>query len=189
MDVPPDNDVEGYETFGVALDTPTGAQPRHAVPNATVTIVDSEPVVQFAAATYTVSEGVAKATVGLKRTGSLVGAITVSLATAGGTATYGSGDDYNNVPATVVMASGLATKTFTFDVLQDAIVEPTETAPSPDGLHARVHGRPAGRHRALDHRRRARGHLERRDLLGGRSHRQGHPHPEARPARSRRPST
>ena len=129
VDVPPDNDVEGYETFGVALDTPTGGASLGTVSNATVTIVDSEPVIQFAAATYTVSEGVAKATVGLKRTGSLVGAITVNLATAGGTATYGSGGDYNNLPATVVMASGLATKSFTFDVLQDAVVEPTETAP------------------------------------------------------------
>lgn len=129
VDVPPDNDVEGYETFGVALDTPTGGASLGTVSNATVTIVDSEPVIQFAAATYTVSEGVAKATVGLKRTGSLVGAITVNLATAGGTATYGPGGDYNNLPATVVMASGLATKSFTFDVLQDAVVEPTETAP------------------------------------------------------------
>ena len=129
VNVPPDNVVEGYETFGVGLDTPTGGASLGAQSTATVTIVDSEPVVQFSVATYTVSEGTAKATVALKRTGSLVGALTVSLATAGGTATYGAGGDYNNVPATVVMPASVASKTFTFDVLQDALVESTETAP------------------------------------------------------------
>ena len=127
VNVPPDDIVEGYETFGVTLDTPTGGSSLVAVPTATVTIVDSEPVVQFSAATYTFSEGVAlgKATISLKRTGSLVGALVVNLSHTPGTATYGAGGDYNNVPATVTMPASAATKTFTFDILQDLAVELT----------------------------------------------------------------
>lgn len=123
----PDNDVEGYETFGLALDTPTSGATLGTIANATVTIVDSEPVVQFAAATYTVSEGVGKATVALKRTGSLVGALTVSISDLGGSASYGPGGDYNNLPATLVMPARAATKSFTFDILQDPNVEATES--------------------------------------------------------------
>ena len=125
LEVLPDDLFEGYETINLALDTPMGGATLGPVANATVTIVDSEPVVQFSAATYKVVEGTPKAMIGLKRTGTLAGAISVMVGITGGTATPG--DDFLPPVALITMPAGAATKTFTIDIVNDTSPEPDET--------------------------------------------------------------
>ncbi len=84
------------------------------------------PVLQFSAATYSVSEAGPTATITATRTGSAAGAVSVSYATSNGTATAGS--DYTAVSGTLNWASGdTAAKTFTVAIIDDAVVESNET--------------------------------------------------------------
>ena len=80
---------------------------------------------QFAAATYIVGEATPKVTMTLKRTGSLGGGLTVTVGVIGGSAQ--DGFDYANTPATVTLPANAATKTFTVEILEDLVVEPSET--------------------------------------------------------------
>jgi hypothetical protein len=125
VEVLPDDAFEGYETIALALDAPTGGASIGPQASATVTIVDSEPVVQFSAAAYKVGEGTAKAVITLKRTGVLVGPISVKVGVLGGTATLGA--DFLAPADTIAMPSGVALKTFTVDIVNDADLEPDET--------------------------------------------------------------
>jgi len=125
LELLPDDLFEGYETINLALDTPTGGATLGSQANAIVTIVDSEPVVQFSASTYKVVEGTAKAVISLKRTGLLVGPISVKVAVAGGTAAPG--DDFVPPAALIALPSGVAAKTFTIDIVNDTSLEPNET--------------------------------------------------------------
>jgi hypothetical protein len=125
VELVPDDLFEGYETFNLALDTPTGGASLGPQANATVTIVDSEPVVQFTAAAFKVAEGTAKAVISLKRTGTLPGPISVHVGVMGGTATPG--DDFVPPAELLTMPSGAASKTFTIDIVNDTILEPDET--------------------------------------------------------------
>lgn len=128
VDVLPDAFVEGYESINLSLDTPTGGSSLGALNTAAINVIDSEPVVQFTPAAVTVGEGGLKATFTVKRTGTLVGALTVGIADLGtGTATPGAGGDYNNVPLSLVLPTNAATKTFTVDILQDPALESMET--------------------------------------------------------------
>ena len=81
---------------------------------------------QFSAATYSVVENVATATITATRTGGSSGAVGVSYATSNGTATAGS--DYTAASGTLSWADGdTASKTFTVAIINDAVVEPNET--------------------------------------------------------------
>ena len=158
VDVLPDADVEGYESVNLTLDTPTGGASLGAPGAASITIIDREPVVQFTPAAITVGEAGPKATFTVKRTGNLASALTVFLADLGtGTATAGVGGDYNNVPLSVALPAKAASKTFTVDILQDALRSRRtgDRQPGPHLLHARVHGGPARERRPLHHGRRA----------------------------------
>src|SRR5262249_36691300 len=121
----PDDLYEGYETIALALDTPTGGASLGPQANTTVTIIDSEPVVQFFGATFKVGEGTAKAVVNLRRTGVLTGPISVKVGVLGGTATPGV--DFLPPADTITMPSGAAMKTFTVDIVNDGDLEPDET--------------------------------------------------------------
>jgi hypothetical protein len=121
----PDDLFEGYETIALALDTPTGGASLGPQATATVTIVDSEPVVQFSVATYKVGEGTAKALVTLKRTGVLAGPISVTVGILGGTATVG--EDFQAPAELVTMPAGVVLKSFTVDIVNDSNLEPDET--------------------------------------------------------------
>jgi len=83
--------------------------------------------IQFSAATYSVSEATALATITLVRSGGAAGPVSVDFATtAGGTATAGS--DYTAVAAqTVVFPAGVTTRTVTVPVTLDTLDEPNET--------------------------------------------------------------
>jgi hypothetical protein len=81
---------------------------------------------QFSAATYSVAENVANATVTVTRTGGSTGAVSVNFATSNGTATAGS--DYSAVSQTVNFANGdTANKTINIPIINDTTGEPNET--------------------------------------------------------------
>ncbi len=85
-------------------------------------------VIEFNATSFSVSEAAspATATITLKRTGVTTGAATVLVTSADGTATAGT--DYTALSATVSWAAGdSANKTVTVAILDDAVVEGTET--------------------------------------------------------------
>jgi hypothetical protein len=72
IDVLPDGLPEGDETIALSLDVPTGGAVLGARNTSTLKIGDRQPVVQFAAATYAMSEklsGPSNATLTVTRTG------------------------------------------------------------------------------------------------------------------------
>ena len=83
-------------------------------------------IMQFSAATYTVSEPGPTATITVTRTGGSTGTVRVSYATGSGTATPGS--DYVPVSGTLTWGPGdTAAKTFTVLILDDTRPEAFET--------------------------------------------------------------
>ena len=105
---------EGPETFTVTLSSTTNGGILGSLTRATVTIVDDDATVAFSAETYTVNEATPKATIAVKRTGSLSGTLSVHYATSDGTATsarykatsgdltFGPGVSMNAVPVSIV---------------------------------------------------------------------------------------
>jgi len=82
--------------------------------------------VQFTASTYSTSENVTPAVVTLSRNGNVTAAASVLVTTSNGTATAGS--DYTAVSTTVSWAAGdAANKTVSIPILDDRVVESTET--------------------------------------------------------------
>jgi hypothetical protein len=115
------SDYEGTEFVTFALGAPSGATigPRGA---ANVVITDHQPVVQFAAPTYSVSEPTGstptKVALTVKRVGNLSAASDVDYFTTDGSATAAA--DYSPVASgTLHFAPGQAVKSFTIDVLPD----------------------------------------------------------------------
>jgi hypothetical protein len=120
--------VEGDETFGVALSSPTGGATLGSPSAATVTIVDviTPGTIALTASSFTVQENAGTVSITATRTGGSSGAVGVSYATSNGTATAGS--DYTAAAGTILWASGdTAPKTFTVTVNDDAAMEGNET--------------------------------------------------------------
>ncbi len=80
---------------------------------------------QFSNAAYSVSESGGSATVTVTRTGGSAGSVSVHYATGNGTATVGS--DYTAASGTLTFADGETSKTFTVPILNDTLVEGSET--------------------------------------------------------------
>jgi subtilisin-like proprotein convertase family protein len=120
--------VEGLETILLTLSNPTGGAALGAQSTATVNVADfEEGDLQFGAPAFSGTEnGVTLATVTVTRTAGSDGAVSVDYATAAGTATAGL--DFTTVTGTLSWAAGDATpKTFTVPVLDDNLIEGTET--------------------------------------------------------------
>ncbi|PAW84683.1 MAG: hypothetical protein B9S33_11185, partial [Pedosphaera sp. Tous-C6FEB] len=124
--------VEGYETVALSLTSPVGVGVGAVlgpVANGTLSIVDNElspGQIGFSAPTYSVSEGVASHVITVVRTNGTQGSVSVSYATANGTAI--SGADYVAASGSLIWASGdSAPKTFTVTILPDVAVEGNET--------------------------------------------------------------
>jgi photosystem II stability/assembly factor-like uncharacterized protein len=122
--------VESSETFSITLSAPTGGATLGAVSTAVVTIVDNDVapvgVLQFTAATATVNEGAGSVVVTVSRTGGSSGAVTVSYATANGSAV--APGDYTIATGTLSWANGdAAPKTISVPIIDDTIVESSET--------------------------------------------------------------
>ncbi len=116
-------DSAGVVDYNCAVHSAAGMTGR-------ITIVGGNPdepgSLRFAAANVQVSEGAANATVQVERTGGDDGAVSVSYATANGTATAGS--DYSARSGTLSWGDNDdTTKTFTVPILEDTVDEPNQT--------------------------------------------------------------
>jgi len=119
-----DTTVEGSETVELSLGNATGATILGANP-AVLTITDNEPAFQFVAPQYVVAETAPKATLRVKRTGTLTSPATVDYQITGGTATVGS--DYIVASAgTLSFAVGQPTQTLSVGIVADSVDEPNE---------------------------------------------------------------
>ena len=121
----PGNDLvaEGNKHVVLTLSNPGGGATLGARSNATLTILDDEPTVQFAAATYSVTEGSAT-TITLERTGP-PGVFVVQYATSNGTGT--AGVDYVMKTGAVTFASTAKTATFSVQTIANTIVNGPRT--------------------------------------------------------------
>ncbi len=113
--------------------TGTGGAALGSQNTATLTITDNDVggQIQFSAATYTVSEATAVATITVVRSGGAAGPVTVDFATSNGTATAGL--DYTAVPpvpvppATITFNAGVMSRTVTVPITNDTLDEANET--------------------------------------------------------------
>ena len=123
--------AEGSRTVGLTLGplvTGTAGAALGSQSTATLTITDNDVggQIQFSAATYTVSEATAVATITVVRTGGAAGSVTVDFATiGGGTATAGA--DYTAVTPTLTFAAGVMSRTVTVPITNDTLDEANET--------------------------------------------------------------
>ena len=124
-----DTTAEANETVNLTLSNPTGGATLGSPSTAVLTITDNDGgggSLQFSAATYSVAENVANATITVTRIGGSAGAVGVSFATSNGTATAGS--DYTAVTQTVNFANGdTANKTVNIPIINDTTAEANET--------------------------------------------------------------
>jgi len=137
--------IEGNETFSVRMSNPRFSPPGGGVGFApgtcvtfvaapasctvTVTIVDDDAggAIQFSAATYTVSEASATATITLSRTGGLGGPVTVHLTASEVGSSTSAGLDYAPVDVIATFNVGVASVTVPITILNDTLAEGTET--------------------------------------------------------------
>ena len=120
-----DQIAEPTKTVGFALSGLTGAAFLGTQINTVLTILDNDISVQFGAAAFSVSEGTSNAVITVTRAGNLAGTNSVTFSTSDGTATAGA--DYLSQVGTVTFLPGETNKTFTITILQDTLVEASET--------------------------------------------------------------
>jgi PKD repeat protein len=122
----PDTLDENDETVNLALTGPVNAV-LGAPANGVLTITDDDdpPAVRFGAATFTVDEDAGSAPIAVALSAPSALPITVNYATGNGSAT--AGNDYTAVSNTLTFSPGETTKSFTVQVLEDAVDEPDET--------------------------------------------------------------
>jgi len=129
IDITDDATYEGNETFSLALSNPTNGAKLGAPSSATVTITDNDAApgaLQLGAPTYAVSEGGTTLTVTVDRVGGSAGAVSVSYATADGTATT-AGMDYSATSGTLNFADTVTSATFNVPIRDDDVYEGNET--------------------------------------------------------------
>ena len=119
---------EANETFAVTLSSSAGAAVSRAV--ATGTILDNSvaPKLQFSLPASVVSEATPKALIGVRRTGSLAGEVSVSYAAYDGTAQAPA--DYaplGPVAGTLTFPPGVSLRTITVPLVNDSLPEGDET--------------------------------------------------------------
>ena len=121
--------VEGNETVNLTLSSPGGGVTLGSPASASLTILDNDAaqpgVLQFSAATYSVSEGQGTATITVTRTGGSNVPVSINYSTSNGTAT--AGNDYTATTGTLSFAAGETSKTFTVPIIDDTLVEGNET--------------------------------------------------------------
>lgn len=128
--VPIQQDVagEGTETFAVTLLSSMGGPTLGAHSRATVTILDDDPVVEFASTQFAVKESQRIATITVTRSGDTTSTVAVAYSTIDGTArsAYGGGD-YQAVSGTLTFGRRVTSRTFQVPILEDPLDEGTET--------------------------------------------------------------
>jgi hypothetical protein len=118
-----DSTAEPTETVSLSLSNPVGAS--LGLSSAQLSIKDDEPVVSFSMPSYSVSEGVAAATIVVKRTGSTAVPVVVHYTTADGTAVAGM--DYKATSGELSFGPGVLARTFRVEILNDGAPEAAES--------------------------------------------------------------
>ena len=120
-----DTVVELPETFTVGLSSPTGEASLGAITVATVTISDDDSTVQFSAPTASVTEAQGSISLTVTRAGDLNSSFTVPFSTTNGTALAGS--DFVATNGSLTFGTNVNSQTITVTILNDKVIEPTET--------------------------------------------------------------
>ena len=116
---------EGDQTVNLTLRNAGGGAVLGARRNATLTIVDNEPAINFSAASYNVQENKGPAVITVTRSGPAAGTVTVRFTTSDGTATAPA--DYAAVNATLTFAPGVRSVKVSVPIVNDTLAEATET--------------------------------------------------------------
>ena len=124
-----DTVYEPTETVNLTLSNPTNGATLGTQTTAVLSIIDNDSVpgvLSFSNATYDINEnGTLVTQVTINRTGGSDGEISAQILLTNGTAT--SGSDYVATPITVNFANGETSKTVTIPIINDTVLENTET--------------------------------------------------------------
>jgi hypothetical protein len=116
--------IAGSRSVTLTLSSPGGGLSLGVPRTATLTILEDDATIQFAGASYAVTEGTA-ATLTVTRTGGTLGTATVGYATSPVSATGGT--DYTARTGTLVFGPGVTTQTISVPTTNDVLVEGPET--------------------------------------------------------------
>lgn len=126
-----DSLVEGDETIHLELSSPSGnAVVDTASSTAVLRIIDNDFSVgqlSFTTNSFDIHEDNGTVTISVVRTSGSLGPVSVPYSTAAITATAGSGNDYIDRSGSLSFADGETLKTFTVSILDDLLVEGTES--------------------------------------------------------------
>ncbi len=120
-----DTVAEGDESFSVSLGRPVGGAPWGQVATTTITMLDNDQTMQFAANQLRVRENQGSQTVEVQRLGGAAGVVTVAYSSRDGSAQAGL--DYTSGSGTLTFADGETNKSFVVSILEDALPEADET--------------------------------------------------------------
>jgi hypothetical protein len=112
-------------TSSPTFPTPSPIRGAAGLMDVFVTQIAEAGIIQFALASYQVSEDGGSVVIGVRRSGDTSGTATVQFATSDETAT--AGDDYNAATGTLTFAPGQSLATFTVSVVPDALCDGDET--------------------------------------------------------------
>jgi hypothetical protein len=119
-----DNRQQGNRTFRVLLTDPRQGAQLTGIASATVTILDNDSTIRFAAAEDRVLEGAVTRAIVVNRLGGLASAATVRYTVAAGTAT--SGADYSAASGLLTFNAGQSSRSIPVSILNDVVVENDE---------------------------------------------------------------
>jgi hypothetical protein len=117
--------VQGNLTVGLTLSSPQGGASLGGVAAAVLTIVATNPVYQFSASGYSVTQAGPSVLITVTRTGSVTGTGSVSYATSDGTAHQGV--NYTPVSGSLVFAPGVGSRTFSVPIIPTTTFQGTLT--------------------------------------------------------------
>ncbi|HEX8146392.1 MAG TPA: Calx-beta domain-containing protein [Pyrinomonadaceae bacterium] len=119
-----DSAHEENETVNLKVEALTGGATTGGVADATLTILDDDPQLGFAAAAYSVGENGGSISIPVERVGYTAGQSTLTYSVVNGTT---NSSDFTHTPATLTFAPGETTRNITIDVNDDAVNERDET--------------------------------------------------------------
>ena len=118
--------IVGSRTVDLVLSSPTGGLSLGVPRTAVLTILEDDATIQFANASYTVTEG-GVATLTVTRTGGTIGTATVAYATSSTPGQATTGVDYPIRTGTLTFGPGVTSRTLTVATTNDVLVEGPES--------------------------------------------------------------